>query len=99
MGSARLIEDAITMCRGSAAFSSFGIGCSALGVGRFLSFFTGTSGIPHFGQFPGASVTTSGCIRQVYFCGLVSAKTLSFPANAIAVSANKRNFFILFPDA
>jgi hypothetical protein len=24
--------------------------------------------MPHFGQFPGRSVTTSGCIGQVYFC-------------------------------
>jgi len=28
----------------------------------------GTSFIPHFGQLPGWSITTSGCITQVYFC-------------------------------
>ena len=27
--------------------------------------------MPHFGHLPGVSLTTSGCIEQVYFCALV----------------------------
>jgi hypothetical protein len=57
----------------------------------------GTSVIPHFGHFPGASVTTSGCMTQVYFCGLGSAMTRVAPTIAIpATVINKNNFFICF---
>src|SRR3954471_13790553 len=45
----------------------FDVECWALYVRRFFPFI-GTSFIPHFGQFPGCSLITSGCIRQVYFC-------------------------------
>src|SRR5882762_4452960 len=33
--------------------------------------FTGTISIPHFGQFPGVSLITSGCIVQVYFTAVI----------------------------
>src|SRR4051812_45404958 len=75
IGSARLSEEAIVISCGFSAFSLFGIGSrlAGLGVGRFLSFFTGCNVIPHFGHSPGASITTSGCIGQVYFWAAVSA--------------------------
>src|SRR5438477_12720349 len=77
IGAAIFTDDAIVIvCRSMSwfscgfIFSSFDVGCWTLGVGRFLpSVFMGTSVIPHFGHCPGASITTSGCIGQVYFCG------------------------------
>ena len=41
---------------------------ASLDVEGLLFDFKGTSVIPHFGQLPGWSITTSGCITQVYFC-------------------------------
>src|SRR5437868_5332062 len=76
-------------------FCLFGIGRSTLGVGRFFSSFRGTSVIPHFGHFPGASITTSGCMTQVYFC--VSAKA-SAPATITITAINKINRLILIPE-
>src|SRR5205085_3758384 len=76
-------------------FFEFAVGRSALGVGRFFPSFTGTSVIPHFGHFPGASITTSGCMTQVYFC--VSAKA-SAPATIAITAINKINCLILIPE-
>src|SRR5947199_3112353 len=55
---------------------------------------TGTRVIPHFGHFPGASITTSGCIGQVYFCEAAFA----FAISAIAAAINKIGLFIVFPE-
>jgi hypothetical protein len=60
-----------------------------------FSAFTGTSVIPHFGHFPGASITTSGCIGQVYFCALDSAMTAVAPKIATRANINKISFFIV----
>ena len=59
----------------------------ALGVrtlGVFSSSFSGTSVIPHFGHFPGASITTSGCMTQVYFCDAATATAVKI-ASAIKI--------------
>src|SRR3954454_15805633 len=80
---------------GADVFScDFGIGRSALGVRRFLaSSFTGTSVIPHLGHCPGASITTSECIGQVYFCEGIS-EAIALPAKIAAIIV-KSNLFIL----
>src|SRR2546423_14185238 len=71
IGSARLSDDVIVIFISCGfSFSSFEVAsrCAGLGVARFLfSALIGTRGIPHFGQSPGASITTSGCMRHVYF--------------------------------
>src|SRR5215216_4899812 len=57
-------------CEATAGLSiapTFDVERWTLDVRRFFSF-SGTSFIPHFGQLPGWSVMTSGCIGQVYFC-------------------------------
>src|SRR6478672_944103 len=96
IGSAILSDDAIAISCGS-FLSSFDVGSrlAGLGVGRFLSAFKGTSGIPHFGQSPGASITTSGCIRQVYFCAVDSATAFFDAITANAVIVTRKSFFIV----
>src|SRR2546423_4757611 len=101
IGSAIFSEDAIVICCGgisslfgAALSSDFGVGFRSAGldVGRFLSsLFTGTSVIPHFGHSPGASITTSGCIGQVYFWPSEASMT---PVDASSI--NKNSFFIWF---
>src|SRR2546423_9286060 len=100
IGSARLREEAIViLCcrisslRGDGGFSDFGVGRWTLDVGRFLSSdFIGTSGIPHFGQLPGASITTSGCMMQVYFRAGDSAMSCVGASRARVVSINKYRY-------
>src|SRR5947209_6364048 len=70
--------------------SAFGFCVELLG----FSVSTGTRVIPHFGHFPGASITTSGCIGQVYFC----EAALAFAISAIAAAINKIGLFIMFPE-
>jgi hypothetical protein len=100
IGSAMFNDDAIvTSWVADSAFSAFCVGRWTLDVGRFFSSFIGTSFIPHFGHVPGASVTTSGCITQVYFCTAGSAVTRVAPTVAIAATIiNKNSLFILVPE-
>ena len=77
MGSARSIDECISICifscsclcpgRLRSIASTFDVERWTLDVRRSPCF-SGTSFIPHFGQLPGWSETTSGCIGQVYFC-------------------------------
>jgi hypothetical protein len=64
-----------------------------LGVGRFLSC-AGSSFIPHLGQLPGASLTTSECIGQTYFPADDSANASAFAKKASAVIISKIVLFM-----
>jgi hypothetical protein len=86
------------LCTGESAGCT-GILCLAVSIGFPLF---NTRVIPHFGHFPGLSLTTSGCMGQVYTCcctvpgfGLpVCAKS---PVEAIRKTMDKMiNFFIFF---
>jgi hypothetical protein len=65
-----------------------------LGVGRFVSSLIGTSFIPHLGHSPGTSLTTSGCIGQLYFSADEAARVGAFANNASAVIISKIVLFI-----
>jgi hypothetical protein len=59
-----------------------------------LFFARGSSFIPHFGQLPGVSITTSECIGQTYFPADDSASAGAFANNASAVIINKIVLFM-----